>query len=261
MFYKLLGNNLYGRFSQHNPRVEVLTCEMESDELEKTQARLIKRLGIFWIYEIPLIEPPPTANWLWGTYVTSYARIKLDTALHRAHLDGNRLLYCDTDSIFWTGNETLTGVEFDDKKLGAWKLEKFASGNFMMPKGYILKGYPVPVTEKIRKKYPSLKLGDPYTEIKIACKGVPMPRSLEYDDLETEENPAFKFLTTGHALTKRPNRLRSALARGRVPGAWEPVPKTRLTEYTRRTVRKNGETSPLVFGLDMVDSWEDFGET
>lgn len=254
-FYKLLGNNLYGRFSQHNPRVEARTVEMSAKEKEKTKARLIKVIGLFWIYEIPLIEPPPTANWMWGTYVTSYARIELDKALIAAHTEGNQVIYCDTDSLFWNGSENISGVELDEKKLGAWKVEKFAHGNFIMPKGYILKGYPVPVTPKLQKKYPHLKIGEMFTEVKIACKGVPMPRSLDYEDIETEENPAFKFLITGTASTKRPTRLRTALDRDLVPGAWVDVRKTRRTEYQRRTVHKDGTTSPLV----LVEDSEDFG--
>jgi len=258
MFYKLLGNNLYGRFSQHNPRVEARTCEMDEEELEKTQARLIKTLGVFWIYEIPLIEPPPTANWLWGTYVTSYARIELDKALFAAHKEGNQIIYCDTDSIFWTGKDTISGVELDNKKLGAWKIEKFQHGNFIMPKGYILKGYPVPVTEKLIKKWPTLKMGEMFTETKIACKGVPMPRSLDYEDLETEENPAYKFLMIGNASTKKPVRLRTALDRGLVPGAWMDVKKTRISEYKRRVVNQDGTTKPIILDDEEGAEWVEY---
>lgn len=99
-FYKLLLNNLYGRFSQHNPRIEALTGEMDAETLEETGARLLKTLGHFYIYEIPMLEPPETANWMVGTYVTSYARILLDKALVAVHKAGGMLIYCDTDSIF-----------------------------------------------------------------------------------------------------------------------------------------------------------------
>lgn len=247
-FYKLLLNNLYGRFSQHNPRIEALTGEMDDETLEETGARLLKTLGHFYIYEIPMLEPPETANWLWGTYVTSYARILLDRSLVAVHkTPGTTIIYCDTDSIFWQGPKEIPGLELDPKKLGAWKIEEFASGDFMIPKGYILKGYPRRVDEKLHKKYPSLKIGDMHTDVKIACKGVPMPRALDIGQIETNENPAYRFLKEGSAVVKRPTRLRAALSRDLVPGAWIDTPKTRKTEYTRRTGGATGPTFPQVF--------------
>lgn len=247
-FYKLFLNNLYGRLAQHNPRVEARTAEMDEEEQEETQARLVKRLGHFWIYEIPLVEPPETANWLWGTYVTSYARILLHSGLLAVEKAGGQLIYCDTDSIFWAGPEAPAGLDLDEKKLGAWKVERFKSGEFIIPKGYILRGYPEPVTEKTLKKHPKLKIGDSYSEIKIACKGVPMPRAMSIDEIETESNPAWRFLKMGEATSRRPHRLRAALARDLVPGAWGDYSKSRKTPYTRRPGPEWGPTRPPVMG-------------
>jgi hypothetical protein len=247
-FYKLFLNNLYGRLSQHNPRIEARTAEMDEDEKEELQARLVKRLGYFWIYEIPLIEPPDTACWLWGAYVTSYARITLHKGLIAVEKAGGQLIYCDTDSIFWAGPDKPKGLELNPDKLGAWKVEQFESGEFIIPKGYILRGYPEKVTEKTLQKHPKLKIGDDYTEIKIACKGVPMPKALSLEEIETESNPAWRFLKMGEATTKRPHRLRAALARDLVPGAWGDYKKSRKTGYTRRTSEGFGPTKPPVMG-------------
>lgn len=247
-FYKLFLNNLYGRLGQHNPRIEARTAEMDEDEREETQARLIKKLGYFYVYEIPLIEPPETACWLWASYVTAYARISLHKGLLAVEKTGSQVIYCDTDSIFWSGERNPPGLELNEKKLGAWKIERFADGEFIIPKGYILHGYPEPVTEKIQKKYPKLKIGDSYSEIKIACKGVPMPRAMDIGEVETESNPAWRFLKMGSATSMRPIRLRTALDRGMVPGSWHESPKSRKTEYTRRTSEGFGPTSPPVLG-------------
>lgn len=51
-----------------------------------------------------------------GASITSAARSILLRAIHSC----DRPLYCDTDSLIC---EALTGVEIDDKKLGAWKFE------------------------------------------------------------------------------------------------------------------------------------------
>lgn len=247
-FYKLFLNNLYGRLGQHNPRIEARTAEMDEDEKEETQARLIKVLGHFFVYEIPLIEPPETACWLWASYVTAYARISLHKGLTAVERSNSQVIYCDTDSIFWSGERNPPGLELDEKKLGAWKIERFKDGEFIIPKGYILHGYPQPVTEKTLKKHPTLKIGDEFSETKIACKGVPMPRAMAIGEIETESNPAWRFLKMGSATSKRPIRLRAALDRGMVPGSWHDTPKSRKTEYTRRHVDGFGPTSPPVMG-------------
>lgn len=55
-----------------------------------------------------------------GAFITSYARAFTITAAQKNY---SRWLYSDTDSNYFIGTEMPEGIEVDDVKLGAWKLE------------------------------------------------------------------------------------------------------------------------------------------
>lgn len=256
-FFKLFLNNLYGKMAAHNPRKEARTSPMDEKEQEKLNAVLVQTLGKFYVYEIQSDEPPPTANWIWGSYITSYARIKLHKGLLSAHRNNCKLIYCDTDSIFWKGSPNPPGLELNASKLGAWKVEHFASGDFMIPKGYILREHDTVISWDYDTTPGVEYLESEYTikgKAKIACKGVPIPKALNPELMETEENPAWAFLKCGFAEVRKPTRLRAALARDLTPGAWLPTPKTRKTEYERRQTMGDGTTYPLVLGGKYEDT-------
>lgn len=70
-----------------------------------------------------------------GAFITSYARSFTITA---AQANYDRWLYCDTDSCYLLGDEPPVGMEVDDVKLGAWKLEhRFTRFKALRPKTYV----------------------------------------------------------------------------------------------------------------------------
>ena len=44
-----------------------------------------------YFYEIPLLDPPITANYAWGTYITAYSRLHLESLLEKAHQNADLL--------------------------------------------------------------------------------------------------------------------------------------------------------------------------
>jgi hypothetical protein len=225
---KSIGVNLYGKFVQHKPQTLARTEMMSEEEMQETGARMTHAIGPFFFYEIPLKEPPPTANYLWGIYVTSYARIHLHKAMICVHQSGGTLLYSDTDSIFYCGRKKVPGIDYDETKLGAFKAEYYVYGNFLISKGYILR--------------------DKKGEYKIACKGVPMPKWLSDPEKKhlkgSRKNPQIQFLLDGETEVTKPYRMREALIQHQTPGFWHPAKKTNANVYERRT-GKIGPTKPV----------------
>ena len=69
-----------------------------------------------------------------GVFVTSHARYKTITSAQRVY---DRFVYADTDSLHLIGEEVPTGLQVDDYKLGAWKLEsRFTRAKFLGAKCY-----------------------------------------------------------------------------------------------------------------------------
>lgn len=221
-YFKLLANNAYGKLAQHLPRLEIRNEPMGRKELRKTGAVLEKRLGKLWQYRIPLLEPPEYANFLWGTYVTSYARVHLDRLLNAVHTAGAQVLYCDTDSVMFLGSVPEGTLDLDEYRLGAMKVEKYISADFRIPKGYVL-------VEEGGK-------------VKVACKGVPLPRDFDKGLVGTMENPQMQFLFGGYTEVVKPMRLRQGMGQNKEPNVWAPRPKSNKTVYDRRT--GEGATNP-----------------
>lgn len=220
-FWKLLLNNLYGRLGQHNDRIECTTKPMSRKKVASSQAELIRKTGQWYVYRMPLLEPPDTANYLWAAYVTSYARLHLEDLLESVWSQGYDLCYCDTDSVIYKG-AVGAKLDMDEKRLGALKEEQFDSGEFLISKGYVL-----------RKG----------KEIKIACKGVNLPRELEKALWGTDANPQIAFLYGGEATVQKPIRLRQSLVTGQMPNVWATHTKANKTVYRRR--RGDGVTKPI----------------
>lgn len=131
IIYKLLLNNMYGKFAQ-NPRrykehcvTDIDECPSDewfnpkgwSDELKEKIMRLpAQECGYYWIWERP--NPAFRFNNV-GTAasITGAARSVLLEAIQLAHDP----IYCDTDSLIC---RNLSGVELDSSKLGAWDIEQ-----------------------------------------------------------------------------------------------------------------------------------------
>lgn len=183
LFYKLFQNNLYGKWCQHRAGGSLGSVPMSASQALRNKMVLERRIGPrFYQYRSVKEDPPDTANFAWGVYVTSYARIYLLEAMIKIHEKGGRLIYCDTDSIMFSGlkkNPLPVG-----KKLGQWDEEKYDLGVFRQLKGYLLCN----------------RVNNHYEIQKCASKGVPT----DY---------AYDFIIRGAARFLKPMRFKESIVR------------------------------------------------
>lgn len=108
MFWKLCMNNLYGRLGSSGVigRGVWSTAENCNDGPGYGAKVLVE-------YELP---PSREVNWTHAAYVTAYGRIEL---LKYMMLLGERMIYCDTDSVIFDGAEIpfATGRELGQMKI------------------------------------------------------------------------------------------------------------------------------------------------
>jgi hypothetical protein len=211
-FFKLLLNNLYGKLCMNRPRTIVAkTCPPPKPGKVLTPVRT---LGPFGVWEETAEKPAETTNFIWGAYVTSYARVHLHRLLQGVHDQGHHLLYCDTDSVMFEPVSDERPYEVGEE-LGMMEEEDYVRGEFITAKGYWL--------EYLDEK------GE--TCHKIACKGVPNDQAME-------------FFSTGHAFVRRPVKMREGFVQEIVANVWREVEKTARTVYSKRCVSRDGETRP-----------------
>lgn len=214
--YKLLMNNLFGKFGQSNEKTKIIPYEKtkEIENLLKTtpceflnngQLLLVKELGDY----------PKHTNYIWAAYTTAYGRNKLYNSLVQCD-ENAKLLYCDTDSVFFESKKTIFK---DSKELGAFKLEN--TFEFAYFKG--LKNY---------------KLIDIEGTKFYKVRGVPKKQAAE-------------FFETKQTICRKPNKLRETLRRNSQKGKklivneWIDIIKKENKEYDKRIVLKGGETKPI----------------
>lgn len=132
---KLMLNNLYGKFAT-NPHVRSKIPYLgEDDVIHFALGEDEHRDAIY----IPV-----------GCFVTAWARYKTITSAQKCY---DRFIYADTDSLHLIGTEIPEGLDIDDTRLGAWKIEsEFTRARFIHQKCYI---------EEIDGK------------LKITCAGMP----------------------------------------------------------------------------------------
>ena len=221
--YKLIGNNLYGKLSQHKAKAIMARTRWTDAKKARLHVTDEDALGPFYSYVMDREEPPATANFIWGVHVTSYARIYWLEQAYKCLEVGATLLYGDTDNIMFTGGKNpFPG----GNTLGAMKTEKFDLGVFRQSKGYLL--------------CDRLKDGR-YQVKKSACKGVPAAHALE-------------FIVKGMSTFNKPFRLREGLrsagaAHSKFLGdvgvnVWHDVSKAMQSVYIKRQGRQ-GVTLPV----------------
>lgn len=220
-YYKLVMNNLYGKLSQHKPSQVLSRTPLPESVLRRYPEVKMHRIEPFYSYTLARAKAPPTANYLWGIYVTAYSRLHLlDHLLKVQNTPGAKLVYCDTDSVMYTGD---VAMPFG-KKLGEMSRERYDIGVFRSSKGYLLcnriPGWAPPVTHKYGVMGPWH-----YQLEKVACKGVPTAYALD-------------FVVNGTAKVLKPQRLKEALIQLKARGIEEGV-KLKATE-TRKHVNKDG---------------------
>ncbi len=140
MTAKLLGNGLYGKFAQQRER-EMLTQDIDFEEACTKGYTLV--LPEYNLWRVPTYSDSPAIQPHISAAITAYSRICLHEYLNRYP---DKVVYCDTDSIFLEDEKLPIG---DD--LGELKLENHHSEMIcLQPKFYCCKS--VEGKEKIRAK-------------------------------------------------------------------------------------------------------------
>ena len=117
---KLMLNSLYGKFATRR------TVESRYPTINEEGALSYVDL------------PPESSDGIYlpvGVFVTSWARFKTVTSCQAVY---DRFLYADTDSMHLIGTEVPDGIDVDEYRLGAWKLEShFTRAKFIRSKCYM----------------------------------------------------------------------------------------------------------------------------
>ncbi len=242
LYYKLKMNNLYGKFSQHKDKSEMTRDKKTPWECEKLGEYVEGNVGPFYRYRLKRKKAPNTANYMWGTYVTSYARISLMEKLYSVHDAGGTLLYCDTDSVMFAGSQAVHALDVSGD-LGAMSVEEFDMAHFEMAKGYLL----------------AKRIGpDRYQAVKLACKGVNQEYGLAYlgGQKVTYEQPIKLKAGLIAQYAKVNAKKGDAFMKEHSENTWRLIEKTQRTVYFKRK-GDHGVTLPInvseIEALEMKD--------
>lgn len=211
IFYKLKMNNGYGKLIQHNDSTVLSTELINPSEREKNNLELKDMLGPFYVYNKSIEKPPKFACFLWGSYITAFARDMLFRALNKVHTQGHELLYCDTDSIAYIKKNEKEPLKLGSN-LGEWENENFVKAQIFTLKGYCFE------TKEGKQK--------------IASKGV-------------KNTLALDFFAGKKVQFEKPMKLKEAIRQGILPNLWKINEKQKVSEFDKRIVLDNGDTKPL----------------
>lgn len=209
--FKLLLNNLYGKFAQGNEYTKLLPLTRKPKVGDEILGNMILRKVKG--------EYPLHTNVIWSAYVTAYARDLLWHAMDKIEKSGGLLIYCDTDSVIFENDKPIFE---NSKNLGELKLEgEFSYAHFKLPKLYRL-------IEKLKK-----------TEITKA-KGVPKKFAKTFfDEGRVEFSRPYKIreVLRRNLSPKRKYKLKVNF--------WDTIEKQSNKKYDKRKVLKNGTTFPI----------------
>jgi len=156
--------------------------------------------------------PPPWGNNLWAAIITARARVRLHQEILALRAAGARVLYCDTDSVMYTGIPPMHSM----------KAEK--AGDFEtrgVYKRLLIAG---------KKEY---GLENESGTWEFHVKGVPFD----------ERGP---YLRSGYASFQRPTRLLEGARNGNRPNVWGLREKRRHVDYSSRARTRDGLLAPLI---------------
>ncbi len=210
LFLKVLMNSLYGKIASKNTVTRTVSRYNLMQNLKDKKISEARMAEVKWInYHRGLLDyftpQQDYVNVCWGSMITAYARNLLTHYLWQ--VPPEKLIYCDTDSIYCINHE----LEIS-KELGGMKLEKEASVmEVLQPKAYRLDDY-------------------------WKAKGVPKPRMV--DDAtggKVEVNFARQYMMEGFAAFEAPIRFRASLTskRGRA-NQWVTHSKSMKSGYTHK---------------------------
>lgn len=218
LFVKTIMNSLYGKFASKNEMTRVVSrykMTVEKDPRVDEVLWITHERGLL-TYRTP---PQDFVIVPWGAYITSYARLVLQSYLRRVPTD--RLLYCDTDSVYTSGNFRFP----ESAGLGGMKLER-TSHFFQAPQP---------------KAY---QMGEFYK-----AKGVPGRRVDEMGIMSRDY--AREYIEGGWTCFDAPVRFRESLRRrdGVKANQWISKTRERKSAYTAKR-RQGARYFPPVVGRD-----------
>lgn len=209
--YKLAMNALYGKFGQGREKTNVMP-KSEWLKGKKLNTDKIYIYGDLVIY-VTQDRYPVNTNMVWAAYTTAFARLYLHEWLTKIKAAGGRLLYCDTDSVFYLHPKPLVPV---GEKLGAFKDEGvYTEADIRLPKMYRLSSG---------------------ARVVVKAKGV----GKKYQEA---------FFENGEVLVKRPVKFRESLRRNLTPNFWMDTPKTNHLKYDKGEVLKDGTVRPFTLAV------------
>ena len=169
---KLMLNSLYGKFgARREGKSKIPYYDSEKDIVRYKSSESEERKALY----LPI-----------ATFITSYCRDKI---IRAAEVCGDRFIYADTDSVHIKGDFDVPGMDVDDFRLGAFKLEEvFVRGKFIRQKTYL------EVYNETNKQTGKIE-----EKINLKCCG--MPRKLQktvsekdfYEGAEFDHNKNEKF--------------------------------------------------------------------
>lgn len=221
LFLKVLMNSLYGKIASKSQ----VTRTVSRHTL--LNSRTDRMHEVKWINEQRglldyFTPPPPFVNVCWGAMITANARLLLTRYLVK--VPPEKLIYCDTDSVYVEGYELPESVE-----IGGMKLEKTAKQMAVIqPKAYRIDDY-------------------------YRAKGVPRPRMAKDADGNTtdriEIDFAKQYIEDGHTEFVAPIRFRASLNTKRgVANQWIKHSKSRRSTYAHKRL-SNGVYFPPIVGM------------
>lgn len=207
MTYKISMNSLYGKFGQGREKTNVISLANYVKNKRKLKSDNIAIYGNIVIYST-LDRYPINTNMLWAIYTTSFARIYLHKYLELVNTNGGRLLYCDTDSIFYKADKAIIGC---GDTLGGFKSEGIYKG----------------IEVKLPKLYRLIGVKD-----KIKAKGVPK----KSQDI---------FFDKGEVSFQKPIKFKESLRRNLTANMWVKHTKTNNYTYDKGVILNDGTVKPL----------------
>lgn len=213
LFLKVLMNSLYGKIASKN----VVTRTVSRYNLLKSNNPRINEVK--WVtYQRGLLDfqtpAQPYVNVCWGSMITAYARLNLLGFLEQ--VPPEKLIYCDTDSVYCKDHDIPCG-----KELGQMKLEKRVSVmKVVQPKAYQLDDY-------------------------YKAKGVPKPKY----DKNTDQiliDFAKQYIEEGTTAFQAPIRFRGSLhsRRGKA-NEWVTHTKSRKSAYDAKILSADRYYPPV----------------
>lgn len=214
LMLKVLLNSLYGKVASKGEITRVVSRHhlLKSGSPRIAEVKWINAHRGLLDYYTP---QQPYVNVAWGSMITAHARLNLTKYL--AIVPPEKLIYCDTDSIYVVNHTMPVSNE-----LGGLKEETVKKDDVMIcyqPKVY--------------------QYGDTYV-----AKGVPRAK---YNDIgELISDPAREFIENGFTTFQAPIRFRASLNSHRgEANEWVPHTKSMLTTYKHKTL-SNGRYHPPV---------------